>query len=296
MSWEALKGRLHGAFAFPVTPFKADDWMELDEEGLRANIKFLVKNGVRKMVPCAGTGELPSLTEEEHRRAVKTVAETAGKDALVAPGIPGSTKQALQAARFFEELGLEAVLAFPPAGREAGIQLHYETLAQSVHLGLIVYNTQGWTPQFIAQLSRIPTVVALKDEMSELRSFARTARLVGDRIVLIGGVDHGAAVAPQYFTAGMKGFTCGLINFAPKYELGIYEAAVRKDYDRVVQLQQTLAPLAEFRSKVGSVSVVKAAMDMVGLAGGPPRPPHVKLTEEERKELKRLLADLGLQV
>jgi len=293
---QALKERLCGAFAFPVTPFKAGNWMELDEEGLRANIEFLVKSGVRRIVPCAGTGELPSLTAEEHRRAVKTVAEAAGQDTLVVPGIPDATKPALEAARFIEGLSLQAVLAFPPTGPEAGVQLHYETLAQSLRVALILYNTSGWTPEFIARLSKIAGVVAVKDEMSELRSFSRTARLIGDRAVLIGGVDHAAAVAPQYFMAGMKGFTCGLVNFAPKYELKIYEAAVRKDYERVVQLQEALAPLAEFRSKVGKVSVVKAAMDMVGLTGGPPRPPHIPLTEGERKELKKLLADLGLQV
>jgi len=292
----ALKERLHGALAFPITPFKAETWMELDEEGLRTNIRFLAKSGVQKVVPCAGTGELPSLTEDEHRRAVRTVTEAAGPGVLVAPGIPGSTKPAVEAARFIEAIGLETVLAFPPSGPEGGVQLHYETLAHNLHVALILYNTQGWTPRFTAQLATIPGVVAVKDEMSELRTFARTARLVGDRVVLIGGVDHAAAVAPQYFAVGMKAFTCGLINFAPKYELEIYKAAVRRDYERVIELQETLAPLAEFRSRVGGVSVVKAAMDMVGLAGGPPRPPQVQLTEEQQRELKALLGDLGLQV
>lgn len=292
---EGLKARFRGVFAFPITPFKPDDWTQLDVEGLQKNIRFLVDNGVRVLVPTAGTGEIHSLAPEEHKRVIHTVLAEAGERAFVVPGVPGATKMAVEAARYAESLGAEAVLAFPPAGSEKGILLHYRYLADSTDLGMMAYNTMGWRPDFVAELVQVERIVAIKDEVSDLRTFSAMVRLLGDRLAWICGIDHPAMIAHYYFMAGMQGFTCGLVNFAPRYELEIYEAGARKDYERVLELQRLLAPIARLRAKT-SGNLVKEAMNMLGLAGGSLRPPQVPMSEEERRELRRMLQELDLQV
>jgi len=295
MSLEALKTRFKGVFAFPITPFKPANWLELDVEGLRRNIKFLLENGVRALVPTAGTGEIHSLTLEEHKKVIEAVVEEARGHALVLPGVPGATKTAIELARYAESMGADAVLAFPPGGSEKGLLLHYQCLADAVNIGMMAYNTMGWRPEFIAELAQVGKVIAVKDEVSDLKAFSAMVRLVGDRLAWICGIDHSAMIAHYYFMAGMQGFTCGLINFAPRYELEIYEAGVRRDYEKVLELQRLLAPIARLRAKT-SGNLVKEAMNMVGLTGGSLRPPQIPMREEERMELKRLLIDLGLQV
>ncbi len=43
------------------------------------------------------------------------------------------------------------------------------------------------------------------------------------------------------------------------------------------------------------VASVKAAMELCGLPAGPVRPPLVDLTEEERRQVERMVERLGLR-
>jgi 4-hydroxy-tetrahydrodipicolinate synthase len=292
---EAIKSRFKGVFAFLITPFDKKDWMRLDEEGLRKNVRFLLENGVQNLVPCGGTGELFSLTPEEHKRVVEIVAMEAADKAIVAPGIPGNTKLAIELARHAQEVGCQAILAFPPAGSEEGIFLHYRSLAESVKLGLWVYNTIGWKPEFTARLASLERVIAIKDETGDLKSFIRTKRLVGERLRLICGVDHVTRDTHLWFMEGMDGYTCGLINFVPRLELGVYEASLKKDWETMHEIQRRLEPLQRLRGEAGSISMVKEANEMLGLAGGSHRPPQLPLTEAQRERLRKFLEGLGLR-
>ncbi|MEM2927010.1 MAG: dihydrodipicolinate synthase family protein [Candidatus Bathyarchaeia archaeon] len=292
---EDLKNRFRGVFAFLITPFEKRDWMKLDEEGLRKNVRFLLENGVKNLVPCGGTGELFSLTPEEHKRIVEIVASEAPNKAIVAPGVPGNTKLAIELARHAEKVGCQAVLAFPPSGSEEGIFLHYRALAESLKIGLWVYNTLGWRPEFTARLASLERVIAVKDETGDLKGLIRTKRLLGERLRLICGVDHVTRDTHIWFMEGMDGYTCGLINFVPKLELGVYEASLSNDWETMHEIQRRLEPLQRLRGEAGSISMVKEANEMLGLAGGAHRPPQLPLTEAQRERLRKLLEELGLK-
>src|SRR6266581_2120163 len=73
MQANELRQRLQGVISFPVTPFKAD--LSLDLEGLRRNLRVLLKQPVCAVVAPAGTGELYSLSVSEHLAVVKTTVE-----------------------------------------------------------------------------------------------------------------------------------------------------------------------------------------------------------------------------
>lgn len=60
------KGRIAGV----VTPFKLD--YELDGEGLKKLVEYLVKNRVHGIMTTGGNGEFPHLLHEERRRGGKS--------------------------------------------------------------------------------------------------------------------------------------------------------------------------------------------------------------------------------
>src|SRR3954464_9535122 len=73
-----LRNRLQGVISFPVTPFKKD--LSLDIDGLRHNLRSLLKHPICAIVAPAGTGEIHSLSPAEHLAVVKTtVAEVRGR-------------------------------------------------------------------------------------------------------------------------------------------------------------------------------------------------------------------------
>src|SRR6478672_10719425 len=66
-----LRKKLQGVISFPVTPFKKD--LSLDLDGLRKNLRAILKHPICAVVAPAGTGEIHSLSPEEHLAVVKTV-------------------------------------------------------------------------------------------------------------------------------------------------------------------------------------------------------------------------------
>ena len=122
---DGVKGANHntrlafeGVVAFPVTPFRGD--LTLDVEGLRRNVRALL----REAPPCAivaagGTGELYSLTPDEHLEVVRTVVEAAAGVPVIA-GVGFNAAMAVPMAAASERAGAAGILAFPPVLPERG--------------------------------------------------------------------------------------------------------------------------------------------------------------------------------
>src|ERR1700757_652529 len=73
-----LRRKLEGVISFPCTPFKKD--LSLDLDGLRKNLRSLLKHPVCAIVAPAGTGEIHCLSPEEHLAVVKaTIEEVKGR-------------------------------------------------------------------------------------------------------------------------------------------------------------------------------------------------------------------------
>src|ERR671912_1820642 len=83
MKPEELRDKLKGVIAFPITPFRADD--TIDVEGLHKNLQPMLRHNVSAIVAAAGTGELYSLSPAEHLKVVKAVVqEVNGKVPVIA--------------------------------------------------------------------------------------------------------------------------------------------------------------------------------------------------------------------
>ncbi|MBT3471059.1 MAG: 5-dehydro-4-deoxyglucarate dehydratase, partial [Opitutae bacterium] len=94
---ELRKSLENGVIAFPVTPFKDD--LSLNLDGLRQNLRHLLKFDFRAIVAAGGTGEMYSLSTDEYRQVVETtVEEVNGKTAVIA-GAGFGYAQALEMSR-----------------------------------------------------------------------------------------------------------------------------------------------------------------------------------------------------
>src|SRR2546423_6806894 len=97
MTPQELRSRFGGVVAFPVTPFRAD--LSLDLEGLRRNLAHLAKFPFCAVVAAGGTGEVYSLTPEEHRQVVAATVEAFSGKAPVLPGAGFNRALAVEMAR-----------------------------------------------------------------------------------------------------------------------------------------------------------------------------------------------------
>jgi 5-dehydro-4-deoxyglucarate dehydratase len=293
MSPDSLREKLQGVIAFPITTFRADGSLDLD--GLRQNLRALLKHPVCAVVAAAGTGELYSLTPAEHLAVVQAVVEEVKGRVPVLAGTGFNPALAVELARASAKAGVSGILAFPPyypAPDEEGALAYYRAIADATPLGFVIYSRDWFAPGpgLVARLAKIPTLIAWKDGQGDLRRFQMIRRQIGARLLWIGGA--GDDMVPGYYAMGVRTYTSSIANVAPKLSLRLHELASAGHSKELSALMDELViPLYEFRArrKGYEVSVMKAMMDQIGLTGGPVRAPLVDVTAQERDELRALL-------
>jgi 5-dehydro-4-deoxyglucarate dehydratase len=286
-----LRQKLLGVISFPVTPFKND--LSLDLDGLRRNLRSLLKHPVCAIVAPAGTGEIHSLSPAEHFAVVKTTVEEVNGRVLVLTGAGFNPPIAAELARQGADAGVDGVLAFPPyypSQDDEGIVAYYRGIAEATSLGILIYSRDWFNPSpaLVEKLAQqIPNLIAWKDGQADIRRYQMIRQHVGDRLHWIGGA--GDDMVPGYYAMGIRTYTSSIANVAPKLSLRLHELAAAGHSVELSNLMKDLViPLYALRArrKGYEVSAMKAMMDMIGLSGGPVRPPLVDLHPDEIKSLQ----------
>ncbi|MBU6409414.1 MAG: dihydrodipicolinate synthase family protein [Verrucomicrobia bacterium] len=285
---------LHGVIAFPVTPFKKD--LSLDVEGLRKNLRSLLKHRVCAVVAPAGTGEIHSLSPEEHIAVVKaTVSEVQGK-VPVLTGAGYNLPIAAAVVKGAAAAGVSGILAFPPYypnPDDEGMVAFYKGIADAAPLPLVIYSRDWFAPSatLVERLAQaIPSLVGWKDGQGDIRRYQQIRLRLDDRLHWIGGA--GDDMVPAYYAMGIRTFTSSIANVAPKLSLRLHElASAGHSAELTALMNEIVLPLYALRGrrKGYEVSAMKAMMDRIGLVGGAVRPPLVDLRPDEMAALDAML-------
>ena len=289
-----LRNKLSGVIAFPITPFKDD--LSLDLPGLHVNLNKLLEHPVSGIVAAGGTGEMYSLTPAEYLRVIELTALAVEDRVPVIAGVGFGQRLGVEMAQAAEKAGADGVLVFPPYYPQAdddGMFEYYRSISQATRLGTIVYS-RDWarfTPAMVERLTALPNLIGWKDGHGDLRQLQTIMHRVGERLVWIGGA--GDDLIGVYYRIGIRAFSSSIATVAPALSLKLYELATADDGEALAELLETcVIPLYELRSrrKGYEVSAMKAMMDLIGLNGGPVRPPLVNVTAHEVDELRTLLS------
>ena len=294
MTAKDVRTRLTGVFGFPITPFRKD--LSLDLDALARNVDDMAKYPFCAMVAAGGTGELYSMTPGEIADVIRvTVEATAGRMPVVA-GTGYNAVLGADIARRAEKSGANCVLALPPYyinAPEEGLFDYYQAIGSATELPLFVYS-RDWavfTPQMVARLAdRVPTLAGWKDGQGVARKYQRIMNEVGGRLAWFGGL--GDDCVPEYFAIGVQAYTSSISNIAPKVSLALAEAGMARDFPRLNELMaKYVHPLYALRERMKGyeVSVMKEAMEMLGMPAGPVRPPLTKCRPQDVEDLRKLV-------
>ena len=290
---QQLRSRFHGVIAFPVTPFNRD--LTLNLAGLENNLERLLQHPICAVIAAGGTGEMYSLTPAEHLQVVQATVKTIGGRVPVLTAVGFNQQLAVEMARASAAAGVDGILVFPPYYPDAddeGMFEYYRSIGNATSLGMLIY-ARDWTsfsPSMVEKLTAIPTLIGWKDGQGDIRRYQMIIDRIGERLHWIGGA--GDDLAPAYYSLGIRTYTSSIANFAPRLSLEIHETASQNDTSSLARLMsEYVVPHYTFRArrKGYEVAVVKATMDILGLAGGPVRPPLVNVSAEEMIELRTML-------
>ncbi len=290
---------LHGVFPPITTPF-VDGKVAYDK--LASNVEKWSRTGLKGFVVLGSNGEYVYLSEEEKRRVVDSVVQSAADEMLIIAGTGcESTAETLRLTEDCARLGAHAALVVTPhyyAGRmkEAALIKHFSELADQSPIPILLYNVPKFThinmaADFVARLSEHPNIVGLKDSSGNVIQLGEILNGVAkDFNVLVGT----AGVLFSGLTIGCAGGVCALANVAPQECVNIFDRIKAGDLEAARDLQLRMIPVNQAVTAVYGVPGLKAAMDMLGYFGGDPRLPLLPSSELERSEIEAILKKADL--
>jgi 4-hydroxy-tetrahydrodipicolinate synthase len=288
--------RYPGIIPAVTTPFDASG--AIDEPALEGNVAALLEAGVHGVVATGTMGEAGSLSAAERRVVVRAVARAVdGRVPVIAGVSAGTPAAAIALAADAADAGAGALMLLPPLGYRGDareVEAHYRAVAEAAGLPLMAYNNPeasgtDMPPELIARLyEEIDAVVAVKECSGDARRIPALLNAAPGLEVLVGGDDW----ALEGFCAGATGWVSGVADVAPSECIALYDACRAGELERARSIYARLLPLSRFDMTPKLVQYFKAAMDEVGLAGGPTRPPRLPLTTAERAALLGAMAVL----
>jgi len=286
-----------GLLAFPATPF--DSNLAFDEANYRESISINIGHGAVGLFAPGGTGEFFSLSPDEARRVTRAAVVAARGRVPIVAGTGYGTQLAVEIARGAEVEGAEAVLVLPPYllnVEQDGLQAHIDAICRAVGIGVILYNRDNsiYAAETVARLAeRHQNLIGFKDGHGDVEQLVRVTRLLGERLLYIGGMPTAEVFAVPYFAAGFTTYSSAVYNFIPAVAQRFY-AAVKAGDQRTTDalLSSFFVPYIALRNRRRgyAVSIVKAGMRIMGRSAGRVRPPLTDLTEPEMDELKGIIA------
>jgi 4-hydroxy-tetrahydrodipicolinate synthase len=291
--------RFEGVIPAVVTPFDEDG--SVDTAALAGTADWLIEEGAAGLVGTGTMGEAQSLSASERRLVIETLAATADGRVPVTAGVSSATPAAsIGYGADAAAAGASSLMLLPPLGYEGDereIEAFYRSVAEATELPIMLYNNPkasgtDMRPGLVARLSDIEGVVAVKECSGDARRIAEILNAAPTLEVLVGGDDW----ALEGFCAGATGWIAGVANVAPRDCVELFRLCHEGRLDEARAVYARILPLARLDMHPKLVQFFKAAMDLVGRAGGSCRPPRLALTEDERRQVERAVRELGVEV
>lgn len=276
-----------------VTPFDTDH--NVDEAALRQLVQRLLKAKVHGLF-CLGTnGEFFSMTMEEKLRVAEIVIEEAKGElpVYVGAGCAG-TKETVALAERLEAMGADALSVITPyflTYTQQELVGHYRAVAEATSLPIVMYNIPARTgnalqPRTVGELSKVPTIVGIKDSSGSFDTILQYLDQTGPEFAVLAGTD--SLILPTLM-AGGQGAIAATANVFPEVVKRIYELWLQGKPDEAEQEQRKLRALRTAFSLGTLPSVLKEAMNLIGLPAGASRLPVGPLSEATKAEVRAVM-------
>ena len=284
-----------GIYTPIATPFRDDG--TVDERALAANVSRWMTTPLTGLVVLGSNGEAASLEEAEADRVVEIVrAGVPSSRPLIAGTGRESTRGTIAATRRAAAAGADAALVrtpsfFKPQMTSDAFVRHFTEVADASPVPVLLYNVTLYTgvnllPDAVERLAVHANIVGIKESGSDIGQIAEyVARTPDDFTVLAGS----ATTLVHALCAGCDGAILALASLAPAECVSMATLVRERRLDEAIALQRRLMPLARSVGTTYGVPGLKAALELKGYAGGPPRPPLRPVSSEVVDIIRRQL-------
>lgn len=272
----------------------------IDFEKFGKLIDWQIEEGINAIVVCGTTGESSTLTDEEHRAAIKfAVDHIAGRVPVIAGTGSNDAAYAIDLTKFACEAGADAMLVVTPYYNKAtqnGLIQLFTAIADASTKPIILYNVPSRTgvniaPATCKALAEHPNICAIKEASGNISQIAEIASLVGDKLDIYSGNDD--QIVP-IMSLGGKGVISVLSNVMPKKSVEICDSFFAGDVKKSCEIQLELIPLINALFSEVNPIPVKAAMAAMGWCENYVRLPLTCMEKQNEAKLLELMKEQNL--
>lgn len=286
-----------GAATAIVTPLTENG---IDFEQFGRLIEWQIKEGIDAIVVVGTTGEGSTLSDDEHKDAIRfCVDKVAGRVPVIAGTGSNDAAYAIELSRFACEAGVDALLLVTPyynKATQAGLVQFFTAIADASTKPCILYNVPSRTgcnilPETVAKLADHPNIVGIKEASGNISQIAELSRLVGDKMDIYSGNDD--QIVPV-LSLGGKGVISVLSNIMPAATSEMCKRFFDGDTKGACKLQLDLLPLVDALFCEVNPIPVKAAVSAMGYCENYLRLPLTPMEKAHEEKLLALMKEQNL--
>jgi 4-hydroxy-tetrahydrodipicolinate synthase len=280
---------------FPAVTTQMHRDQSLDLPATARHLEELIASGVSGLIVCGSLGENQSLAPAEKRAVVKCAVEvSAGRVPVLSGVAETSTRAALDYIGDLETLGAAGFMLMPAMVYKADVPeaMHwFRVLGRSTRLPWMLYNNPvaypvDITPELLAELSDVATLVAVKESSADTRRITELRNLTGDRYAIFTGVDD---LLLESAILGIDGWVAGSGIAFPKENQRIWDLTRRGRWDEARALYRWAQPLLKLDTHVHFVQYIKLLCQETGLGQEWVREPRLPIAGQERDHVLHVI-------
>jgi len=286
-----------GAATAIITPFHEG---RIDFDAFGKLIEWQIEQGIDAIVAVGTTGEGPTLTDAEHKEAIRFCVEKVnGRVPVIAGTGSNDIAYAIELTKFSCQVGADAMLLVTPYYNKAtqkGLIASFKAVADASTKPCILYNVPGRTscnitPETYAVLAEHPNIVAVKEASGNISQIAKIAQLCGDKLDIYSGNDD--QIIPV-LSLGGKGVISVLSNLLPRETSQLCHMYLNGQTREALERQLTYLPLIDALFCEVNPIPVKAAMAAMGYCENSLRLPLTPMEAKNEAVLRKCMQEVGL--
>ncbi len=281
-----------------VTPFDSD--CTLDLKSAKKLMQQLIDNGSDSLLLSGTTGESPTLTDEEKCKLFELgVNSLKGKIKIIAGTGSNDTMHSIGLSKEAEKIGVDCLLCVTPyynkPGQE-GLYRHFEAIATSVNIPVILYNVPSRTACNITskttiELSKIKNIIGIKEASSDFRQIAEIIRGTGSDFLVYSGNDGDTLPMLSLGAHGVISVASHVVGKEIKKMIRNFKEG---KIEEAAKLHNWLLDIFYGIFITANPVPIKKALNLAGINAGPVRLPLCDMSEDELSALKKILEKYNL--
>jgi 4-hydroxy-2-oxoglutarate aldolase len=293
---------LRGVFTPIVTSF--DEHGQVAHDKIEFNLGQWNQTGLSGYIVLGSNGENVYLNEREKGDVLKTARQAIPQEKLMIAGTAcESTINTVAMTKKAAEIGADAAIIVNPSYYKSQMTTpvlinHYRTVADASPIPIVIYNVPPATgidmsADLLVELSHHPNIIGVKDTSGNMPKMGETIRRADPSFQVLAG---SANFFYPSLAIGVTGGILALANVAPNESVELFNLFNAGQIEKGRELHLRMLPVNLAITSRFGVGGLKAALDMVGFYGGPPRLPLLPLDSERSQEMQTILKTAKLIV